>query len=307
MQEGLNHFFKTDPGTKWVKDNKIIISPAHPQGRVLTPNVIPLPNGGFRMYYYESIHNGSIQEGHIVSAFSPDGDGWTKEEGVRVAPNNLDVTIRVLCPEVITLSNGMYRMYYQAHSSPQRGVVLSALSSDGITWNTEHGIRIQQPNTVCGSPRCIPLRDGSWRLYFHTYPNNPKGKGIQKGWHIQSAHSIDGLNFTFDNDIRIPQESSLEDYAVYAVDVLSISTSFYRMYYSGWSTIPLEGRIFSATSKDGLYWRKDSQICLDIGGQFESMRVSEPSIIKLPNGKYKMFYEGNDGSNNWYILSATSL
>ena len=47
------HYVPTDPGTDWVKDPGIVIDvPTDPgHWKVLTPNVIALPTGGFRMYY----------------------------------------------------------------------------------------------------------------------------------------------------------------------------------------------------------------------------------------------------------------
>jgi len=59
----------------------------------------------------------------------------------------------------------------------------------------------------------------------------------------------------------------------------------YRMYYSGWSGDPIEARIFSATSKDGLQWKKDQRPCLDIGGKWDGVKLSEPCVIQIPDGE----------------------
>ena len=80
----------------------------------------------------------------------------------------------------------------------------------------------------------------------------------------------------------------------------------YRMYYAGWSEDPVEGRIFSATSEDGLSWVKDPGICLDNGGAFQEVKASEPCVARLPDGRFRMYYEANDRNGDWRILSATS-
>ena len=305
-----NHYQERDPGTIWQKDPGLVIDvdrDRHPH-RVLTPNVIALPDGGFRMYYYsaepERRHEGVM--GCIVSAFSPDGDTWTREPGRRVATHAPDAENRTLCPDVVCLPEGGYRMYYQAHGIQGRGVVLSSFSRDGLEWTREAGIRFAVADAVCGSPRCLPLEDGRWRLYCHEYPDHPTGTGLDTGNHVISAISADGLDFTREPGVRIEQESPLEAYAVYAVEVLRLGDGRYRMYYAGWSSEPVEGRIFSAESADGLNWQKDEGICLDIGGVHQGQKVSEPCVVRLPDGRCRMFYEANDGQREWRILSATT-
>ena len=47
------HYIASDPGVKWVKDPEVSIDSDSPRDAqsVLTPNVVRLPEGGFRMYY----------------------------------------------------------------------------------------------------------------------------------------------------------------------------------------------------------------------------------------------------------------
>jgi len=305
-----NHYQEEDPGTVWVKDEGVVIDvdEGRDPHRVLTPNVISLPERGFRMYYYSHAperHAEGVM-GCIVSSFSEDGDVWTKEPGLRVDAHAPHADNRTLCPDVVFLSEGDYRMYYQAHSANGRGVILSSRSEDGLNWTREPGIRFAVSDAVCGSPRCVPLEEGRWRLYCHEYPNEPVGTGIHTGNHIISAVSTDGLDFEREPGVRIEQESALEDYAVYAVEVLRLGDGTWRMYYAGWSSDPVEGRIFSATSDDGVDWVKDEGICLDNGGHHQSAKVSEPCVTRLPDGRCRMFYEANDRGQEWRILSATA-
>lgn len=306
-----NHYQEEDPGTIWSKDEGVVIDVDEGRNphRVLTPNVIALPEGGFRMYYYsgqpERIEEGVV--GCIVSSFSMDGVVWIEEPGLRVDAHSPDADNRTLCPDVVVLPGGEYRMYFQAHSAKGHGVILSAISQDAVEWTREKGVRFSVPDAVCGSPRCIPLEEGGWRLYCHEYPDEPKGTGIHTGNHVISAISPDGLLFEREPGVRIEQENDLENYAVYAVEVLRLGTGGYRMYYAGWSNNPVRGRIFGALSEDGLEWVKDEGLCLDCGGLYQSEKVSEPCVVRLPDGRFRMFYEANDGEQEWRILSATAV
>ena len=307
----LTHYQPENPGAVWIKDLAVVIDidVERSPHRVLTPNVIALPHeAGYRMYYYSAQPERKDQgvSGCIVSAFSPDSNQWTKETGIRVDAHAPDAENRTLCPEVVALPQGGYRMYYQAHGTSDRGLILSSFSADSLQWEREAGIRLALEDAVCGSPRCLPLEDGRWRLYCHSYPNQPQGEGIHSGNHIISAISADGLFFEVEPGVRIKQQQALEDYAVYAAEGLRLGDGSYRMYYAGWCQDPLEGRIFSARSQNGLDWIKDEGICLDIGGLHQGSKVSEPCIIRLPDGRFRMYYEANDGAQEWRILSATS-
>ena len=48
------HYQELDPGNEWVKDSDIAINSNGPldSGGVYTPNVIKVPSGGYRMYYF---------------------------------------------------------------------------------------------------------------------------------------------------------------------------------------------------------------------------------------------------------------
>jgi hypothetical protein len=46
---------------------------------------------------------------------------------------------------------------------------------------------------------------------------------------------------------------------------------------------------------------------LDFGGEFDREKCSEPCLIQLPDGRYRMFYEASDEHAVWRILSATSV
>jgi hypothetical protein len=303
----LNHFHEADPGVRWTKDSAIAIPiDERDSYRVLTPNVVARPGGGYRMYYCGGTldRKAAGVAGFVASAVSDDGATWTKEAGIRVDAHTPDAEAWVVCPDLILLPGIGYRIYYQARSAENRHVILSSFSEDGLVWRRELGVRFADGDSQFGSPRVLPLEDGRFRLYCHDYPS-PFRAGIDAGNRIISAISDDGLAFTREPGTRIDQETAWESYAVYAPEVLRLGDGTYRMYYAGWSMDPIEGRIFSAVSEDGLRWTKQG-LCLDNGGAHQEVKVSEPCVARLPDGRFRLFYEANDRNGDWRIMSATS-
>ena len=112
-------------------------------------------------------------------------------------------------------------------------------------------------------------------------------------YRILSAVSSDGLAWTKDSGIRILSPN------VTTGDTVILSDGTYRMYYSeglGGSTIR------SAVSSDGLTWIKESGIRINKDGVYDSSGASHPDIVELPDGTYRMYYGGWDGTTS-YILT----
>ena len=309
------HYHERDPGTRWRKDDRIAIDLDRPldSERILTPNAVRLPTGGYRLYYTGLGPAKSRPEaiGYILSAFSEDGDAWEKEPGIRVDVHPPHAAIRTLCPDVIPLTGGGFRMYYEARTEGRPTVVLSAVSEAGLEWEHEPGVRFGDDEWSYGSPRCLYIDDESigrqwrFRLYFHryTWPFRP---GVDPGNVILSAISEDGLDFIPEEGIRIAQETERETYAVYAPEVIRLGDGSYRMYYPPWCD-EFSGGVFTATSEDGLSWHKEPDPLIDLGGPWDSQMVSEPCVIELPDGRSRLFYEARDASDGYRILSATTV
>ena len=307
------HFAPTDPGTRWIKDPGIVIDAPDASGewKVLTPNVVDVPGGGYRMYYTRSGPGRDYgpTPAVILSAFSSDGSRWAAEPGVRLAPHGPAADVRVVCPDVIPLAGGGYRMYFEGQPSGRASVILSAFSEDGLEWRPEPGVRFGGPRRY-GSPRCLVVSGDPgaairFRLYFHSY-SHPLRMALDAENHIVSAVSADGLSFQAEPGVRIRQEGPLQTFAVYAPEVLRLGDGSYRMYYAGWQVDPVRGRIFSATSPDGVAWERDPQVNVDFGGRYDAEKCSEPCVMRLPDGRYRMFYEACDEHGVWRILSCTA-
>jgi hypothetical protein len=317
------HYIEQDPGKRWRKDDRIALDLDHPldSERILTPNVLRVA-GGYRMYYtgLGPARRDPDALGYILSAFSDDAVTWRKDPGVRVDLFPPHASARALCPDVIPLEDGRYRMYFEARSGvpasvegrflgpAQPTVILSAVSDDGLSWSAEEGVRFGDDEWSYGTPRVLYVvkDDGTvgYRMYFHRY-TFPLHGGLDAGNHIISAASSDGLTFAEEPGVRIRQESERETFSVYAPEVVRLGDGSYRMYYSGWGDT-IQGGIFTATSADGVEWRKSPEPCIELGGAWDGDMVSEPCVIDLKEGGARLFYEAADGEQNYRILSATS-
>jgi predicted GH43/DUF377 family glycosyl hydrolase len=310
------HYIAQDPGLRWVKDPEVSIGPDTPLDclSILTPNVIHLPDGDYRMYYTGLGPGRPVEasQGYILSALSTDGLTWDKEPGIRLDVHEPFASSRVLCPDVVPLPDGRWRMYFQASSGGGPSVVLSAISKDGLNWEPEPGARAADARWSFGSPRCIYVESPdaptglAYRLYFHHY-SYPMRCGLDAQNHIISATSHDGLAFEMEPGVRIAQESEeRESYAVYAPEVIGLADGTYRMYYSGWSDV-IRGGVFGAASQDGLHWIKDPGPLLDLDRPLDCHMVSEPCVIELEDGRCRLYYEAEDQDRRRRILSATSV
>ncbi len=322
------HYQTADPGTRWIKDADVAVDSDGPLDavRVLTPNVIRV-GGGYRMYYhgFGPERPNPDSKGYILSSFSTDAERWQKEPGVRLDAGGEGAAHYIWSPEVIPLPDGGYRMYVEGRTEQPGGAVRSAIisarSDDGLVWEREQGVRLGGEDTSYGAPRCLYLdtgRDGQpcrYRLYASAspFPDTAPPPGAFNGHNIVSAVSGDGLHFELEPGVRVAQEREMESSSLYAPEVLRLSHGGYRMYYAGWVAAPevpagtkYHGRIFSAFSRDGLDWRKDPGICLDNGGRWDTAKASEPCVIDLADGSFRLFYEACDLKGRWRIASATS-
>ncbi|MBT3342277.1 MAG: exo-alpha-sialidase [Gemmatimonadetes bacterium] len=331
------HTVPTDPGVEWVKDEASVVEPP-PDGEVdpvaqnvwpasarrtgvygvVTPNVIRLHDGNWRLYYTQILPRPGHPAGandydnstsRILSSTSADGVTWSPEPGVRLSPQAAGGgEFRVVSPEVVPLGDGSgeLRMYYECCPGPQStaSTIRSARSSDGgVNWALEEGQRLAGGGSY-NSPRVVVLDDGRWRLYC-----SDRGVGI-----ISSISADGGRTFQREEGIRIAPSTPFEAVTAFAPEVLRIAGAGYRMYYAGYSALN-RAYILSAVSEDGLTWHKQQQPVISPGGRWDAAKCSEMCVTYVGDSgtrpSYRLFYEACDGTapdqrGVWRIASATA-
>ncbi len=138
--------------------------------------ILPV-KGGFRMYY-----NGYDGSRYVIAtAFSKDGLRWRKE-GPCLEPGGPN-DLRSAANPCVVRSQGRWRMYYAGDNvvgvnldnclrGRSRQVILSAVSSDGLRWKKEPGIRVGTDRHYATdgvlSPFVLRTPEG-WRMYYTAY------------------------------------------------------------------------------------------------------------------------------------------
>lgn len=338
----LVHTVDTDPGRFWSKEAQVAID-APPDSEttpdpsaawpceelrtglcgVVSPRVLALPGGGFRMYYSQILPRPGFPAGandydnastRILSAFSSDGQSWIPEPGVRLAPQEGGAgEFRVVSSEVVPVGDGQrLRMYFECCEGSQAATnsIRSAMSLDGLNWSMDPGVRVASEGHNYASPRILFLDDGRCRMYL-----------LDRGLGIISLLSQDGLEFHQESGLRIAQDGPYDSLCAFAPEIVRVADGGYVMYYAGYSQVPescaSRADILRAVSGDGLNWEKEAEPVIAPGpGGWDAAKASEMCLIRVPgslndSARYRMFYEACDGTapsarGVWRIAAAYS-
>jgi uncharacterized protein (TIGR03437 family) len=252
---------------EWRKESGVRVSAGN------VPFVYPLETGGYRLYF--------CGQGGILSAYSANGLDFQIEPGVRV-PRGCD-------PSLVRLDDGRYRMYYKipfGPGGPGQSVhkAYSAISADGVQF-TDEGLRLESEGTIdrgwVSVPEVIRTFDGRWRMYYVSARD-----GIANV--IASAVSDDGLLFEREEGIRA---EGLVDPAVVKLP----NGQYWLFGMAGLGSPGSTMTIRSATSADGLRFYWDEGVRIRAGGPDDARGLFDPSVVALPDGRYRMYYGGDAG------------
>lgn len=277
---------------KW-KKSQIVISNSVAKrtlgGPVVAAQTFAFQNGIYRMYFH-------VMRQGIGYAQSTDGVHWNLKSVVlrnRGIQNQDDFIVSH--PWLLKLPDGRWRMYYQNIRDRSRIPnmrIKSAISNDGINFKIEPGIRLDIGQThslgIAGHGRTFINKSGKYIMIFS---GNRLGQERQPS-DIMVAISDDGLNFKVINynvarGGHDPGITRLKDGRWAAVYALYRDTS-YVMY-----------------SQNGRDWNQKEKLqILDPSG---SPFVADVSILKMPDGSFKMYGNGGHGPNSSGIVLYESV
>ncbi len=328
---------------RWQREPGIRLAPSHDLDRdkLQGPCVVSRPDGGFRLFY-TAVGPGkpfANCQGYILSAISEDGVNFEKEPGFRLMPQPdiAHMSLRVLVPSVVSVDNG-WRMYFESRGPADRPfVICSAFSNDQLTWELEDGIRFQATGST-GGPRYLQLPDGRGRMYCcGATPEDPETGGVV------SAITTDGLNFDMEPGYRIRNnQHDYDSVGCTAAQVIATGGGDWSMVFSTWQDAPpgadvpphpsselaadgssedfaaasiasdmagYRSRIFMAYSMDGLVWEHGE--CAVAGAGYggdgpDAVHAEDMSVIRLEDGRYRMYYAACDNDGIWSVASAVT-
>jgi hypothetical protein len=223
-------------------------------------SIVTTESGSLRLYYCVSYSaSGPVYGSALFSKISSDETTWTTEEGTRMTGVSVARPLRLL--------SGGWRMYYNL--SNNAGIV-SAYSTDGISWESESGTRIATGGAydaaVVDMGTTVIFPDGTYRLYYGG--SNEGGSTIN--FIILSAVAADGLTFTKEAGVRLTSSTGRATHPH-----VFYSGGQYIMYYS------THNYIYKATSSDGLTWTESGST---------GLWGADPFILQLESGNWRMFY-----------------
>ena len=329
----------------WQRESGIRLAPSRDldSGKLQGPCVVRKPDGGFRLFY-TAVGPGKPFpncQGYILSAVSSDGVNFEKEPGFRLIPQPdiPHMSLRVLVPSIVSVGNG-WRMYFESRGTADRPfVICSAFSIDQLTWELEDGIRFQATGST-GGPRYSELPDGRGRLYCcGATPEEPETGGVV------SAITTDGLNFDMEPGYRIRnKQHDYDSVGCTAAQVVATGGGDWSMVFSTWQDAPpgadvpphpctdpeaeangssadfaaasiaadmggYRSRIFMAYSMDGLVW-EHGECAVDGAGYGgdgpDAVHAEDMSVIRLEDGRHRMYYAACDKEGIWSVTSAVT-
>ncbi len=224
-------------------------------------SVVPIA-GGFRMYLTSGPY-------HVLSANSTDQVSWSFENGIRLSTTagSLDVSsITAVSVVASTDPAGGWRLYYVGIDAFGLYRVLSATSTNGLTWGKETGTRLMNNGGqgFIGSLSGFSASNTERRLY---YIADRDGLNNASRFAVHTATSGDGgLNFGVGT-------LTLAAANAYAVSATTMTGGKTRIYYAS----PLTGsttasQILSATASDGLSFITETGVRLSTTASVSGFR-----------------------------------
>lgn len=186
----------------------------------------------------------------------------------------------------LTLPDGRIRLYFAIINGPAIHDLASAISSDGLTFTREPGVRV----TAASSPMAFISKDGKHHLFY------------SQGGDIKSSTSNDGLTFTPDAGVRLAGDTFVKTRVrpnsnLICNGIAEMPDGRYRLYcaqqvqlQAGQTFAVADRAIFSAVSSDLVTWTPEAGRRIGPGTSL-SGDANHPSVFQNSNGVVSLIYE----------------
>jgi hypothetical protein len=254
-----------------------------------------------------------------LSAISDDGLSWTLEPGKRLTLDHPLSNKMATAPAALPLPDGRVRLYHGGVDMELGDArVLSAISSDGLAFAREDGIRIHNESGYATDPNVF--RNGDQVVVFFVSTGEEFRDRFFDPW-IVAAVSADGLTFEPAGEMLrqrgVPHGSpevfragdswlmlvnGLELYRAPAplgpwqrVNEAALpqgggasvveTEQGYRLYYT--ANRGMQHVVRSAVSDDGVHWTAEEGLRLET--QDESFGLLNSDVVQLSDGRLRMY------------------
>ena len=230
-------------------------------------------------------------------------------------------------PATVALPDGRIRIYYVDASKLPEMANVAESADEGRSFRVL-GLEIRNwPKVKALDPAIVRLKDGRWRLFSFACDRDPNHAGPHE---IHSAISEDGVHFTAEG-LAFAREGLVDpdvwwngkEWLMYVMSLTDRCTIVARsedglhFTYAGplslrnWGTtapIPAgagqfrlyafdqrgQRRVGSFLSADGQEWKPEAGDRLTVG---HGHQVTDPFVVKLKDGTWRMFYKTEDSPN----------
>jgi len=257
---------------------------------------VAFEDGRFRMWYCGS--RGGVDERVFSLGLANSTDGMHfKRYPASPVFSCPDGTHSVLAPTLLRLptgevfrQGGKLRMWYSSCDFPS-GDGLHTLheiaSADGVSWTPPSDAQLENAY----APTVIKEGD-TYRMWYTDVEKEP--------WCIRHAESPDGCEWRVTRSPVLEIDQAWEHGRFFYPTVLRIGATYLMWYgsYSVHNEDVMKTALGFATSPDGFHWRKHAGNPVfgpDSGREWESHYTTSESILRLPDGSWRIWYASRSG------------
>lgn len=276
--DGAVAAYASQDGLNWTPLGEVFRDPRYPEAT--DPDVFQTPEGWVMLL--------SLGQ-KLLRCTSSDGLSFTTDGTVLELGGSVSDTVPV---------PGGWRTFFHVNPSPVTGPrmqIRSAFTSDGKTWQVEEGERLVAPpegpaSLGVADPAPVQLADGSWLMAVKSFiappgasPRPPAVGGLQSHM-VASATSLDGLNWTRDEGIRLSSAS--------VPAAINDTDQRVLLYYVRPAEQPGKPEtVACAISTDGLSFQPDPAFQIE---GLSKLKAADPSIVRDPDGRFRLYYLASD-------------
>jgi hypothetical protein len=232
----------------------------------------------------------------IELAISSDGLNFIKK-GTVIDMKDVEGVDMVTNPSVFMTKDEKYRMIFEGSKMTENKndrKLYSAISTDSLAWTVE-GVRFQdegdgKPGEIFTSvPDIIRLDDERLRMYYT--------RGATSAIAISDD---DGMTWTKEKNL------DLKRIAV-DPDIVRLDDGTYKLFFTTFDSEWGKGEQYamSASSTDGINFVIDEGKRVIPSSGYDM--IVDPDVIKLPDGRYRMYYGESNKGISFRINSAVSI